>query len=604
MASRGHNRATAGIYEALPSATSIRVLQLANLGNLSTRLLQCRLKVLDLNTVRDPFLSKSKRQQGPTYDALSYVWGSSDDQVTIVCNSATVPIRKNLYAALVDVWRSHPQKSIWADALCINQGDLPEKSLQVASMHRIYAKAEKVLVWLGPACDRTGQVFAVLKTALGLVSNDLNNVLRHMKQNKILGQNETPCAVLNQTKRHPQRHCTLHTIEQEIDKLLYHAWFSRAWTFQEIVVACNPYVICGEYWIAWRDFQRAMPQFWDVGRQQETNVSLLRLYDRSVRSSQSSTTLLQLLIATRFRDASDARDKVFALLNIPGLKPRPEIEVDYRLSTEEVFSLASSWCIQSDQSLRSLHMAFWQSYGTKNGRCRGDFPSWVTNWEQQGDLSEWAVLRNATKLKVPSLLKEVAVEPVTVVATSNPCHLKIRGAALATIDYSTKIDRWTDLSTVEELINDGSWARLDNDPSAYFGAQEYLAFHAVRPDSLSSGKYAYDRTPWCPTVKLVFREDRGSPGTPEQIKDMEIGGNARLFLRDVNGVRAPIERNDLVAALYGSADLYILSRLGTRTNDGDSIYKLIAVTGREFIKLIGTKCFPPFKPAERFFVLA
>jgi hypothetical protein len=203
MASRGHNRATAGIYEALPSATSIRVLQLVSLGNPSTRLLQCRLRVLNLNNFRDPFLRESQRQQALTYDALSYVWGNPDDQVTIVCNSATVPIRKNLYAALVDVWRSHPEKSIWADALCINQRDLPEKSVQVASMHHIYAKAEKVLIWLGPACDRTGQVFAVLKTALRLGTYDLDEVLGHMKQNKLLGQNDTSCAVLTQTKKHP-----------------------------------------------------------------------------------------------------------------------------------------------------------------------------------------------------------------------------------------------------------------------------------------------------------------------------------------------------------------------------------------------------------------
>jgi hypothetical protein len=596
MASRGHNRATAGIYEALPSATSIRVLQLVSLGNPSTRLLQCRLRVLNLNNFRDPFLRESQRQQALTYDALSYVWGNPDDQVTIVCNSATVPIRKNLYAALVDVWRSHPEKSIWADALCINQRDLPEKSVQVASMHHIYAKAEKVLIWLGPACDRTGQVFAVLKTALRLGTYDLDEVLGHMKQNKLLGQNDTSCAVLTQTKKHPQRHCTLHTMKQEVDKLLYHTWFSRAWTFQEIVVAPKPYVICGAYWIPWRDFQRAVPRYWDVGRQQETNVSLLRLYDRSVRSSQSSTTLLQLLIATRFRDASDAGDKVFALLNIPGLRPRQTIEVDYRVSTEEVFARASSWCIQSDQNLESLRMAFWHLHGKTNCRDRGEFSSWVTNWEQEGHISKWLVARTAERRKVPSLLKEIAYEKVTVVPTSNPCHLKIRGAALATIDLSVKSNAMS--CYVGDFQNPATRASLQDDQSTSIGTSEYRAFHAVRPDFLAATS-CINPSPGYPVVKLV-------PSKRMNIEDSSRKHHrkGKIILNDVNHARVILARNNLIAALYGSPDLYILSDLGTRTSEGDVVYKLVAVTDRAFIKVFGTNCFPPFKAVEQFFVLA
>lgn len=68
-------------------------------------------------------------------------------------------------------------------------------------MHRIYAKAEKVLFWLDPACDRTAQVFAVLKTALRLGSTDLDEILEHMKRNKMPGRNDISCAILDQRKK-------------------------------------------------------------------------------------------------------------------------------------------------------------------------------------------------------------------------------------------------------------------------------------------------------------------------------------------------------------------------------------------------------------------
>ncbi|KAH8588713.1 heterokaryon incompatibility, partial [Bisporella sp. PMI_857] len=40
-------------------------------------------------------------------------------------------------------------RAIWIDALCINQGDLSEKSKQIPIMRCIYENAEQVIIWLG-----------------------------------------------------------------------------------------------------------------------------------------------------------------------------------------------------------------------------------------------------------------------------------------------------------------------------------------------------------------------------------------------------------------------------------------------------------------------
>ncbi|KAK4452626.1 hypothetical protein QBC34DRAFT_492166 [Podospora aff. communis PSN243] len=51
-------------------------------------------------------------------------------------SDASVPLGRHAY--------------LWVDALCIDQNNLAEKSLQVGMMDSIYGTAERVLVWLGP----------------------------------------------------------------------------------------------------------------------------------------------------------------------------------------------------------------------------------------------------------------------------------------------------------------------------------------------------------------------------------------------------------------------------------------------------------------------
>jgi hypothetical protein len=46
---------------------------------------------------------------------------------------------------------------IWADAICMNQDDPLERNHQIKLMTRIYSKAKRVLVWLGPDPEGHGE---------------------------------------------------------------------------------------------------------------------------------------------------------------------------------------------------------------------------------------------------------------------------------------------------------------------------------------------------------------------------------------------------------------------------------------------------------------
>lgn len=91
------------------------------------------------------------------YDALSYTWGESlPSEGIAVCQSANtehadgyISITPNLFEALLRLRSDDTPRTLWIDALCINQDDLQEKAQQVAHMGRVYSGASQVVVWLG-----------------------------------------------------------------------------------------------------------------------------------------------------------------------------------------------------------------------------------------------------------------------------------------------------------------------------------------------------------------------------------------------------------------------------------------------------------------------
>lgn len=105
----------------------------------------------------------------PKFCALSYVWGSATTPEKITVNGSTVYITKSLANALKYVpmhWKAaFPHENtkpllLWADAICINQGDVPEKNYQVPLMTKIYSTAEATF------CSLHSEESPVVVTAL------------------------------------------------------------------------------------------------------------------------------------------------------------------------------------------------------------------------------------------------------------------------------------------------------------------------------------------------------------------------------------------------------------------------------------------------------
>ena len=101
-----------------------------------------------------------------SYEALSYTWGDASQQLDISCNGASLKITHNLNVALRYLRFTTDVRTLWVDAICINQSDFEERSQQVQLMRDLYSRAGQVIAWIG---DERGLQSAVMDLENSLI---------------------------------------------------------------------------------------------------------------------------------------------------------------------------------------------------------------------------------------------------------------------------------------------------------------------------------------------------------------------------------------------------------------------------------------------------
>lgn len=127
----------------LPDSRSIRVIQLHGAANIS-------------DEIRFDLITTSLDEPLP-YEAISYTWSGQALDRPVYANGREYCVTKNAEDVMRRLRPSSPDRSrnLWIDAICINQKDDPEKSVQVQLMFEVYANAERVNIWLGQGTDAT-----------------------------------------------------------------------------------------------------------------------------------------------------------------------------------------------------------------------------------------------------------------------------------------------------------------------------------------------------------------------------------------------------------------------------------------------------------------
>jgi len=367
--------------------------------------------------------------ESPAYDALSYVWGSQYPSYWVSCDNAFLEIGENLRDALQYLRKPDAARVLWIDRIAINQEDLKERAAQVGIMSDIYSSASEVPVWLGRADGGTEQVF--------LYINDLAQKMLafwNSEGSKIPKSGEDP-RVLS----HPIQYLPVdHPVWLAIRAFLQRPWFSRVWTFQEIVLARTPVLICGSSSMKWdmleafflglmiypegpnnedlrlrgadiylREITKArlLQHHKDANHPEITQVRLLKhLNQDSNYSEDTQILLLPLLDSLRNRQSSDPRDKVFAALNIAQDIKSSRLSVDYNKSLADVYIMTAHYLLRTKRKLSFLSMV--------EKKDKPDLISWVPDFRYKdagtfctnnNRISE-VILRPSTPLEIRMLL--------------------------------------------------------------------------------------------------------------------------------------------------------------------------------------------------------
>jgi len=324
-------------------------------------------------------LSISSLLERPKYRALSYVWGDPKVTETILVNGQNFAATTNLASALRSA-RDHALDDtiiLWADAICINQNDLDEKSHQVQLMGDIYRQASIVLSWLG--CDP--QISLALRT-INLVSEQMGPLSEFHNQRDLEWMRGYP-HLYQEDDKSPD----FNKAWSAIQVLFKSSYWQRAWIMQEVVLASRLLVQSGDKDIEFQEIFKvslllkfkfeSKPDFishntWAFLRvcagSSNTLMELygLRLAWQNFHVPDKTSFKTSLLFDTSHQ-ATDPRDQVFALNELMGKAFVP----DYHKSTSQIYTEWAEAYVREHGDLRLL----WHC-----GGCTPDLPSWVPDW--------------------------------------------------------------------------------------------------------------------------------------------------------------------------------------------------------------------------------
>jgi hypothetical protein len=299
-------------YEKLLELGNIRLLQIAP-GN-GNQDINCTLLQTPLATAT-------------VYEALSYTWGSPGRNNTILCNGRATHVSLNLFQALRHIRQSSVEVIFWIDQLCINQADLNERSSQVALMGDIYARASRVVVWLGPE-DTDSKVGIALARRILEVVGDRDHY--HLIPGNLKSLSLPPYKDKSW---------------RALGLFLQRPWFSRIWVIQEVVMSSSAVFVCGDEALTMAEFEKLVDRLMNLttyrsftGNYTSNSNGIWCLgvihQLRKMRNSATSMKSIELLGMGMVSKASDPRDKIYALLSLGKFG----IDADYSKPVEEVFT--------------------------------------------------------------------------------------------------------------------------------------------------------------------------------------------------------------------------------------------------------------------------
>ncbi|TPX12860.1 uncharacterized protein E0L32_006740 [Thyridium curvatum] len=255
------------------------------------------------------------------YEALSYTWGDASKPAAILIgdnDTSSLTITQNCFAALRSLRQRVQQRTVWIDAICINQDDVDERTAQVRMMDKIFSSAPRTIVYLGEETDGSRTVFSELAEAQGAP-----RMYSPVTGADVIDR-PIPCTA----------------VVDALEELLQCPWFRRIWVVQEVhcssskslTVMCGraeaPWTVLHECLLGYRDHRvtrQELPVVFDIYRYSSDQDIWYGLFNHAIH--------------TRAYLSTDPRDRLFALKALlDGPQEEMDCLIDYSKSVEEVFA--------------------------------------------------------------------------------------------------------------------------------------------------------------------------------------------------------------------------------------------------------------------------
>lgn len=302
------------------------------------------------------------------YEALSYVWGPTVNSVTIDVRGFppgghnTLSVTRNVAVALRHLRSPSVRRTLWVDAICIDQKNARERSEQVLRMADIFRMASRVVIWLGPESSDSDLAIRLLAHQGLMAQFDPE---RFSLTPTLLGEPGPHWADVKEPLPYGE------TELRAIEGLLYRQWFERLWVVQEVLVNPHALVVCGTSETTWQLLFRAILSLAFKGAFLGSEAGQQRL--SSIMGAFFTTQHRNLAILvhhTRNMVCLDPRDRIYAVLGIAG--DARNIKPDYSLTTMQVYREYARAQIRS----HSLEFLRYCELGSRE--LAG--PTWVPDW--------------------------------------------------------------------------------------------------------------------------------------------------------------------------------------------------------------------------------
>ncbi|KAE9976764.1 hypothetical protein EG328_002410 [Venturia inaequalis] len=358
------------------------------------------------------------REPGVQFEAISYAHDRSTFPEILVCLSgrshSNLSISPNLSNALRHLRLPNAARTLWVDAICINQEDAQEKSSQIGQIGAIFAAAQRVSVWLGLPDEETAdafdfcQILADSTISCGLSKEHGFDVTHTdwISPGPKRARTGLACDLEHQRKGFA------------FQRLLGRSWFHRRWAIQDMFFARAVWVHCGSSMIEAKTLGLAMVTSHAIKTERACSIkskddvwcdgidkNILGLASEPVRAESGSISsivrykkyhkrkrlpILHLLSKNEDANCSDPRDVVASQL---GMSTMSSFTVDYSASVEETYIDFAYHCIHSHHPKHSpyeiLHHAVrWKEDDDIPNAREGaqenlTLPSWVPDWRKK-----------------------------------------------------------------------------------------------------------------------------------------------------------------------------------------------------------------------------